>query len=50
MPGTRRFEPPLKESDMRQMNGSLKVECRIDPKFFDNPDNMAQMGSGFPIH
>jgi hypothetical protein len=32
------------------MNGSLEIECRIDPKFFDNPDNMAEMGSGFPIH
>jgi hypothetical protein len=32
------------------MNGSLEIECRVDPKFFDNPDNMAQMGSKFSIH
>jgi hypothetical protein len=29
------------------MNGSLEIEYRIDPKFFDNPDNMAQMRTGF---
>jgi hypothetical protein len=47
MSGMRRFESPRKQSDMRQMNGSLEIECRIDPKFFDNPDNVAQMGTGF---
>jgi hypothetical protein len=30
-------------------NGSPEIEFRINPKFFDNPDNMAEMGSGFPI-
>ena len=25
-------------------------ESRTDPRFFDNPDNMAEMGTGFPIH
>jgi hypothetical protein len=29
------------------MDGSLELECRIDPKFFDNPDNMAEMEAGF---
>jgi hypothetical protein len=29
------------------MNGSLEIGYRIGPKFFDNPDNMAQMGTGF---
>jgi hypothetical protein len=32
------------------MDGSLEIECRIDLKFPDNPDNMAAPGSEFPIH
>jgi hypothetical protein len=32
------------------MSGSLESKWRMDPKFFDNPDNMAEVGSGFPIH
>lgn len=29
------------------MSGSLEFEFRIELEFFDNPDNMAEMGSGF---
>jgi hypothetical protein len=32
------------------MKGSLEIECRTDPKFSDNRDNMAELGSGIPIH
>jgi hypothetical protein len=32
------------------MNGSLEIECRTDQGFSDNPDNMAELGSGIPIH
>jgi hypothetical protein len=50
MLGTRSFEPPREQPDVRWMNGSLEIECRIDPKFFENPDNMAEIGSGFSIY
>jgi hypothetical protein len=32
------------------MNGSLEIKCRLDPQFFDNPDNMAETESGLLIH
>jgi hypothetical protein len=28
-------------------DGSLEIECRIDPKLVDNPDNMGGWEAGF---
>ena len=30
--------------------GSLKLESRMGPKFFNNADNVAEIGSGFLLH